>query len=229
MNFSKQYLDGLDTAAKSTKQQSLQPAPRLRPTCAGITFEGRVALPMKEIWKPVLNFEGLYEVSSLGRVRAMYCGNHGQYKPMRIIKPHAHLNRYLFVGLYRPPNPPESGRGTPHAAKMRSIHTLVLEAFKGPRPPKMVSRHLDGVRTHNTPENLEWGTKKQNYEDSRKHKTNCEGERNGYAILTAQQVVQMRVVRAETGMPYHALGDMFNTHWSNAYLIVKGRTWRHLL
>lgn len=40
---------GLDTAAKSTQQHSLQLAPRLRPTCAGITFEGRVGFAMKLI------------------------------------------------------------------------------------------------------------------------------------------------------------------------------------
>lgn len=40
---------GLETAAKSTEQQSLQLALRLRPTCAGFTFEGRVGFAMKQI------------------------------------------------------------------------------------------------------------------------------------------------------------------------------------
>lgn len=218
---------GPDSAAKSTQQQSLQPVLRLRPTCAGITFEGRVAFAMREIWKPVFGWEGLYEVSSTGRVRALYAGNHGAFKPGRIVKPGRHSNGYVFVTLYRPTIPPEPGRGTLHPGTHRSVHSLVLEAFKCPRPPGKVTRHKDGNRTNNTPGNLRWGTPKQNYDDSRKHQTNCEGERNGFAILTNEQVVQMRKVRAETGMTYHALGEMFNTHWSNAYLIVKGKTWKN--
>lgn len=43
------YFLGLDTAAKSSEQHKLQPALRLRPSCAGITFEGRVDFPMKLI------------------------------------------------------------------------------------------------------------------------------------------------------------------------------------
>lgn len=208
----------LDPAAKSTKQRSLQPALRLRPTCAGITFEERVALFMREIWKSVIGFEGLYEVSNLGQVRAMYDGNHGQHKPRRILKPCRTPNNYFIVSLYRP--------GTKQKGKKKSVHCIVLEAFKGPRPLGNCSRHKDGNRSNNTTRNLRWGTYKQNYDDSRKHQTNCEGERNGFSILTACQVREMRKLRKQ-GLTYHALGRRFKTHWSNASLIIRGRTWKN--
>lgn len=49
MRITQHCFHGHDTAAKSTQQQSLQLAPRLRPTCAGITFKGRVDFLMKLI------------------------------------------------------------------------------------------------------------------------------------------------------------------------------------
>lgn len=168
-----------------------------------------------EIWKPVMGFENRYEVSNYGNVRAIFYGNHGAFKPGRILKPTTMPNGYLQVGLYR----------ADMSYSRRSVHSLVLEAFKGLRPDGFVSRHMDGVRSNNTSDNLEWGTRAQNYDDSRRHGTNCEGERNGFSVLTDEQVIQIRKLRGE-GMTYVALGKMFETHWSNTWLICKGRTWK---
>lgn len=172
-----------------------------------------------EEWRPIKGYEGLYDVSNMGRVRALFYGNHGQFKPGRILKPNAHQNEYLFVGLYLP--------GTSQKAKARSVHSLVLEAFHSPRPPRMVTRHLDGIRTHNNFKNLKWGTKKENYADSRAHKTNCQGERNGYSVLTEENVKAIKALRA-SGQTLKVIGSIFKTHWSNVWLICKGETWKHL-
>lgn len=51
----------------------------------------------------------------------------------------------------------------------RKVHALVCMAFHGPRPIKHETRHLNGIRDDNRPENLAWGTTKENYEDRRKH------------------------------------------------------------
>lgn len=172
----------------------------------------------EEIWKPVPSREGFYEVSNLGRVRAVFAGNGGQFKVNRLLKPWVlNKKRYLMVSLDAP--------GMERVS--RSVHSLVLEAFVGPRPKGAVSRHLDGIRTNNTPSNLTWGTSRENYDDSRKHQTNCEGERNGFAVLTADKVVKIRNLRG-TGMTYKSLSALFGTHWSNVWLICKGRTWRQV-
>lgn len=69
----------------------------------------------------------------------------------------------------------------------RAVHSLVLMAFVGPRPKGMQCRHLDGNNLNNRPENLRWGTAKENYSDRiahgtdafpqfrdwRKHQTHC--------------------------------------------------------
>ncbi len=56
------------------------------------------------------------------------------------------------------------------------IHTLVLEAFVGPRPEGYVACHCDGNQANNTPENLRWDTVKNNIHDKFAHGTMPRGE-----------------------------------------------------
>ncbi len=55
--------------------------------------------------------------------------------------------------------------------QLRGVHTMVLRAFRGPCPPKMEGRHLDGNKDHNYLSNLEWGTKSANELDRVRHGT----------------------------------------------------------
>lgn len=66
------------------------------------------------------------------------------------------------------------------AGVRRSVHTLVLEAFVGPRPEGAVCRHLNGNPKDNRLANLAWGTPGENRRDTVKHgndprasKTHC--------------------------------------------------------
>lgn len=82
----------------------------------------------------------------------------GQWKPL---KPHCHKGkRYLTVGL--------RNNGS---CKTFYVHTLVLVAFRGPRPDGYVARHLNGNKMDNRLENLEWGTQRENVGDSIWHGT----------------------------------------------------------
>ena len=99
--------------------------------------------PVEE-WKPVLRYEGLYEVSSLGRVKSLRFG--------RLLTSNSrNRDGYPVVSLSR--------AGT---AKMVLVHTLVAEAFIGPRPPGQVVCHHDDVPDHNAVSNLRWGTQSEN-------------------------------------------------------------------
>ena len=58
------------------------------------------------------------------------------------------------------------------------LHTWVLTAFVGPRPPGGVARHLNDVRTDNRLENLVWGSRSDNMNDAYRNerfpkKTHC--------------------------------------------------------
>lgn len=98
-----------------------------------------------EIWKDVIGWEGLYEVSDAGRFRR--CGK----QPKR---GYIGLHGYPVVSLNRP-----------GVQDLRTVHSLVLEAFKGPRPSGFEARHLNHNRVDVRAVNLEWGSSKENAAD----------------------------------------------------------------
>ena len=126
---------------------------------------------MKEIWKDVKGYEGLYQVSDLGRVNSLdHYAQRGRglglYKS-KIIKPTKSIRNYLRVRL--------SKNGE---VKNSSIHRLVAEAFI-PNPNKYHCINHKNFNTHdNNVNNLEWCTQSENcnhniinFKGSKQHKT----------------------------------------------------------
>lgn len=125
-------------------------------------------------WRPVVGYEGLYEVSDDGRIKSLArttTGRNGTPRqlPEKILQGSTtSSNRYPSVRLTR-------ARGE---SEGRLIHHLVLEAFVGPRPEGMQGLHRDDDRNNNSLSNLYWGT----FEDNARDK-NLNG-RNGNANKT---------------------------------------------
>lgn len=106
---------------------------------------------MNEVFKPT-KYEG-YEVSNLGNVRRV--GRGRGFRAGRNLSPNRSSRGYPQV------------RMTINGVKIvRSVHTLVAEAFLGARPKGSHVRHLDGNKTNNGLNNLAYGTPKENAEDS---------------------------------------------------------------
>lgn len=124
-------------------------------------------LKEKEKWLPVPNYEGIYEVSSLGRVkslaRTVKHGN-GGYKevPDRILKAHPDGKGYLGVDLHK---------GSKASRKRFRVHSLVAQVFIGSRPEGLDVCHNDGDKHNNWVENLRYDTRKENILDSVRHGT----------------------------------------------------------
>lgn len=167
-----------------------------------------------EVWKPVRGYEGLYEVSNTGRVRALFSNSNFQ-KVGRILKPWITRNGYCQIHLMRPGQKP----------KGKCIHTLMLEAFVGPAPEKCEARHLNGVRHDNRCENLAWGTHKENSEDSRRHGTMATGERQGASKLTEIEVRTLRELWFR-GIKTGVLAKMFSIDRTNVWQICTFKSWR---
>lgn len=106
-------------------------------------------------WRAVPGWEGLYEVSIDGRVRSLRSG--------RIMRTFVTEKGYRRVYLY----------SADRIERVR-VHTAVLRAFVGPRPPGMVTRHLDGDPAHNHLGNLAWGTQAENEADKKRHRAERE-------------------------------------------------------
>ena len=110
-----------------------------------------------EIWKDVVGYEGLYQVSNLGRVRGLdrlvkHSGEHMRIQKGRILKGLVHSkDGYVYVGLYK------KGK-----YKKIKVHRLVGLAFiENPQNKPMIN-HIDENKENNKLDNLEWCTAKEN-------------------------------------------------------------------
>lgn len=109
------------------------------------------------------------------------------------------------------------------------FHRMVLETFVGPCPEGMQTRHLNGDRSDNRLQNLQWGTPIENADDKKKHGTviRLAGETNPSARLTEANVIEMRR-RAAEGETAAELAKEFNIPSPAARDAINGRKWKHL-
>ena len=111
---------------------------------------------IEEIWKPVVGYEGTYEVSSLGRVksceRTIIRSNGREIKfPDKIMKPSTNHKGYLIIDLRK--NGKRSGG---------FVHRLVGKAFIDNPLNKEQINHKNGNKKDNRAQNLEWVTNQEN-------------------------------------------------------------------
>lgn len=112
-----------------------------------------------EEWKPVVGYEGLYEVSNLGRVRSLdrmsWNGKSYWLQKGKILNPGFDMYGYKYVNLYKNCN-----------GKKYYIHRLVASAFIPNTDNLPVINHINEIKTDNRAENLEHCTQKHNMEHS---------------------------------------------------------------
>lgn len=100
-----------------------------------------------EEWRDVVGYEGLYKVSSHGRIKSY----HARYKKPRILKTSMTTTGYRKVELAKN-----------KVKKSYKIHRLVAEAFIPNEENKPYINHLDSNPLNNNVDNLEWCTQKEN-------------------------------------------------------------------
>ena len=175
-------------------------------------------IPAEE-WRPANGYEGVYEISNLGRLKRV--GKAPGARVGHILATLLDGHGYAFNVLCRD--------GVGHRF---SIHVLVAAAFIGPRPEGYDINHLDGNPLNNAVTNLEYATRSDNNIHSYHvlHRTHggAKGVRNSGAKLTETQVRKIHRLFATGRYTQSELGRMFNVTHVTVHRIVHGKGWKHL-
>lgn len=181
---------------------------------------------MREIWKSINQYEGLYEISNHGKVRSltMRTSHPGskikKLNTPRILKPQMTRKR-LFIVLY------DASRNRLSRKTFR-ISRLVLDTFVGPCPTGFEASHLNGNSLDNRVDNLIWETHKKNNARKFFHGTAQIGDRHGMAKLTSKQVLEIRRIYSDGNLSQRELANNFGVHRSTIKNITSCKNWTHL-
>lgn len=164
-----------------------------------------------ETWKPIPGFEGLYEVSNLGRIKSFSI-----YPDGKVLRPGKNLggyNQYTLVAAGK--------------HKRISAHLLVCTAFIGPRPAGYEINHKNGVKDDNRLENLEYVTKSQNKRHALDILQKGRGESHGNSKINEETVREIRRL-ATVGLKHRDIAAQFGITRANTSMIIRRVAWKHV-
>lgn len=170
----------------------------------------------QETWKDIPGFEGAYQVSDLGRVRSLdrviLVRGFPRRLRSRIVAPQRHSGGYRKLQL---------------AGHQKFVHRLVAAAFLGPCPEGKEVAHLDNDRANNALSNLAYLTHQENLDHMLKHGTRWRGETHPMAVLTTDDVRQIRQLAAQ-GITQRAIAEHYPVTDRTIGAIVRKDRWSHV-
>lgn len=153
---------------------------------------------MIEIWKDVPGYEGRYQVSNLGNVKSLPKEKKGtlggSYVTAEKILSAATVNGYKKALLYK------DGKRIFH-----SVHRLVAIAFLDNQLAEV--NHINGVKTDNRVENLEWCSSQQNVIHSHKNNLIKNKVRNEKTRQLISDIKKKKIINTETGKIYNSISE----------------------
>jgi hypothetical protein len=171
-----------------------------------------------EIWKDIPNFEGLYQVSNIGRVKSVdrirnQSNGKKRFFPEKIIKPFIDDSGYPRICIY-------TKDATPTKQK---VHRLVAMAFIPNPDNKPCVGHLDNDRMNPKVENLVWCTVKENAQhcikSGRQHKLSAEAHPSSKPVIAINKITGQRT---KFGSQKHA-AKMLGLHQTHVNGVITGR------
>lgn len=142
-----------------------------------------------EVWKDIESYEDIYQISNLGNVKRKYANG-----KTKIIKPYLNKCGYFYVCLCKY-----------NKKKLFRVHKLVALAFIGNIPKNMEVNHINGIKTDNRVENLEYvsrgynllhayenGLEKRQYNNAKKSKSVNQYDLNNNFIKTWESVNEIQ-------------------------------------
>jgi len=176
----------------------------------------------KEVWKSISEYENLYSVSNLGRVKShkrKVRNRHGfRFCREKILSNTNNGVGYLICGL--------SKKGK---RKNFLIHRLVCYSFLDSDLNKTIVNHKNGIKTDNRVENLEWCTQMENIKHSIDNNLVDQlGSKHHSSKVNESDVLKIRSIYIKHYFGYKKISEMYNISWVNVRNIIKRRTWRHI-
>ena len=160
---------------------------------------------MKEVWHPVVGYEGLYEVSDQGRVRSLRYG--------------LLLKQFLNGGYFKVNLHKDSTQ------KLWQVHQLVAYSFLGPPPAGLIVLHGPKGCKCNSLTNLSYGTYKQNSHDRLRDGTLPLGTNVHNCKLSKEQVLDIFHAKLSRSFNRKALAAKHNISEASVKAIRTGRNW----
>ncbi len=164
-----------------------------------------------EEWMDIPDCGGLYQASSLGRIKSL------RYGKDKILKASRNNNGYLKVNIWQNKK-----------SITKYVHRLVAAAFFGAIPNDMTVNHKDFNKENNSIENLEVVTYSYNLlhalRNNRRKEYDRSGEKNGRSKLTEHEVDYIRGLHISVS----DMAKMMGVSRAVIYSIRNYKTWKHV-
>lgn len=183
----------------------------------------KLEIPTEEIWKDIPEFEGLYQASNLGNLKALpKTAFHNLTNRYILRKEKLLRNNSVNTGGYKQVFLRKNGIFYPSR-----VHRLVASTFIPNLENKKCVNHKNGIKTDNRVVNLEWATHSEN----EKHafsigiKVNSKGEKHPRAVLNqeAANIIRSKYIKGKYGR--RILAKEFNVGTSTIWRIVNNKNY----
>lgn len=165
-----------------------------------------------EVWRPITDFVGHYDVSDAGRVRSIK-------RRTIVLAPRYDRWGYIKAALFKD--------GAYHP---KLVHRLVAAEFMEPAPSAMHEiNHIDGDKANNRADNLEWCTRSENGLHAYRNglSVSRKGSAHGCSKLTESQIAEIKSLLGQ-GVRQRDIAARFGVGQPQIHRIATGKRWAHL-
>ena len=174
---------------------------------------------MREEWRDIIDYEGLYQVSNLGEVKSLEKLRGIVIKKEHLLSLMERRDGYCQVTLTK------NGKSV-----KKLVHVLVAQAFIPNYENKKTVNHIDGNKQNNTVNNLEWNTQRENIIHAYENGLKARGTQRKDSKLSAIQVKEI----LDNYIPYdrkfgtRALAHKYNVNKTTIWRIVNNKSYKDI-